>query len=137
MAAIDSNMHTQTQIGAWINTPKPGVTLQIRNDLPIPKPGPGEILIKLLVTGFCHSDVHSIYGETPMDTNIAGHEGIGSVVGVGPDVSPNVIGKRVGLKWLYSACGNCEVCQVRSVYCPQQKNSGRVSHAKHYSDLAW
>lgn len=67
---------TKTQIAAWLEKPEHGARLQIRNDIEIPVPGNGELLVKLDYTGFCHSDVHSIYGETPMETDIAGHEGL-------------------------------------------------------------
>ena len=116
-----------TQTGAWLGKAEPGGTVQIRHDLPIPEPALGEVLIKLTVTGICHSDVHSIYGETPMDTNVAGHEGVGMVVGLGEAVDSSILGKVVGVKWLYSACGECEICRVGYQYCPHQKNSGRVS----------
>lgn len=84
-----------------------------------------------------------------METNIAGHEGVGRVVErkymdvkfglkssyranhlyalVGKGVSSDVMGKLVGVKWVYSACGECETCKVRYVHCPHQNNSGRVS----------
>lgn len=71
---------TNTQTVAWLDHPHHGATLTLRNDIPIPEPSEGEILVKLECSGFCHSDVHSIYGETPMETNIAGHEGVGRVV---------------------------------------------------------
>lgn len=52
----------------------------IKDDHPVPTPGDGEILVKLEFSGVCHSDLHSIRGDTPMLTDVAGHEGIGSVV---------------------------------------------------------
>ncbi|KAL7916992.1 chaperonin 10-like protein [Trichoderma austrokoningii] len=116
---------TNTQTAAWLDHPHHGATLTLRNDIPIPKPSEGEVLVKLECSGFCHSDVHSIYGETPMETNIAGHEGVGRVVKLGKGVPSDVKGKLVGVKWLYSACGECEICQVRYVHCPHQNNSGR------------
>ncbi|KAK4077845.1 uncharacterized protein Triagg1_3539 [Trichoderma aggressivum f. europaeum] len=71
---------TNTQTAAWLDHPHHGATLTLRNDILIPEPSEGEVLVKLECSGFCHSDVHSIYGETPMETNIAGHEGVGRVV---------------------------------------------------------
>lgn len=71
---------TNTQTAAWLDHPHLGATLTLRNDILIPEPSEGEVLVKLECSGFCHSDVHSIYGETPMETNIAGHEGVGRVV---------------------------------------------------------
>ncbi|KAL6832003.1 GroES-like protein [Trichoderma camerunense] len=116
---------TNTQTAAWLDHPHHGATLTLRNDILIPEPLEGEVLVKLECSGFCHSDVHSIYGETPMETNIAGHEGVGRVVKLGKGVSSDVMGKLVGVKWVYSACGECEICKVRYVHCPHQNNSGR------------
>jgi hypothetical protein len=71
---------TDTQTAAWLDHPHHGASLTLRNDIPIPEPSEGEVLVKLECSGFCHSDVHSIYGETAMETNIAGHEGVGRVI---------------------------------------------------------
>jgi propanol-preferring alcohol dehydrogenase len=72
----------QTQTAAVI--PLSGATsdvqLQIKTDHPVPLPSQGEILVKIEYSGVCHSDVHSIRGETPMLTDVAGHEGVGMVV---------------------------------------------------------
>ncbi|RFU80734.1 alcohol dehydrogenase [Trichoderma arundinaceum] len=81
---------TNTQTAAWLDHPHHGAILTLRNDIPIPEPLEGEVLVKLECTGFCHSDVHSIYGETPMETNIAGHEGVGRVVETGVTVYAGV-----------------------------------------------
>lgn len=116
---------TKTQIAAWLEKPEHGARLQIRNDIEIPVPGNGELLVKLDYTGFCHSDVHSIYGETPMETDIAGHEGIGHVIQLGSNVSEEWLNTRVGVKWQYSTCGECEICHVNPTVCPNQHNSGR------------
>ncbi|KIV85747.1 hypothetical protein PV11_01409 [Exophiala sideris] len=115
----------ETQIAAWLEAPKPGARLVIRKDIEIPTPSDGEVLVKLEYTGFCHSDVHSIYGETPMDTDIAGHEGVGRVIKVGPKVLETMLNERVGIRWQYSTCGSCEICAVNPTVCPNQHNSGR------------
>ena len=52
----------------------------IKSNRPVPNPGKGEILVKLEFSGVCHSDLHSIRGDTPMLTDVAGHEGVGRVV---------------------------------------------------------
>ena len=54
--------------------------VSISNSHPVPTPGVDEVLIKLEFSGVCHSDVHSIRGDTPMRTDVAGHEGVGRVV---------------------------------------------------------
>jgi propanol-preferring alcohol dehydrogenase len=71
-----------TQTAAVV--PPTGATLdtrlEIKNDRPAPFPAAGELLVKLEFSGVCHSDVHSVRGETPMLTDVAGHEGVGTVV---------------------------------------------------------
>ena len=114
-----------TQIGAWIENPGPKAHIKIRNDIPIPSPGPDEVLIKLSCSGVCHSDVHNMLGHTPMTTDIGGHEGVGRVVKLGPRVSKFFWHKRVGVKWLHSYCNKCEICAVDVTACPNQHNSGR------------
>ncbi|KUJ11356.1 alcohol dehydrogenase [Mollisia scopiformis] len=120
-------MATQTklQTGAWLETPGPNARVVIRNDLPIPSPSKGEVLVKLECTGVCHSDVYGITGQTSRSTNIMGHEGIGRIVEVGPGASQDLLQKRVGVKWLYSYCNECEICEVNVTACPNQHNSGR------------
>jgi propanol-preferring alcohol dehydrogenase len=54
--------------------------VQISSTRPVPVPGDGDILIKLEYSGVCHSDLHSIRGDTPMKTDVAGHEGVGRVI---------------------------------------------------------
>ncbi|KAK6222378.1 hypothetical protein LQW54_001078 [Pestalotiopsis sp. IQ-011] len=85
-------------------------------ELPIPKPGPGEVLVRLLFSGVCHTD----YGfctngfETlPLPTpkgQIGGHEGVGKVVAHGDGVKHPPIGSMVGIKYAASACLNCDHC---------------------------
>ncbi|KAL6234600.1 hypothetical protein BDW75DRAFT_211761 [Aspergillus navahoensis] len=109
--------------------PSSGATLNcrlvIRHDRPVPSPDAGELLIKLEFSGVCHSDVHSVRGETPMLTDVAGHEGVGKVVKVGEGVDEGAwIGKRVGIRWLYSSCLECEICERNTTACPDQKNAG-------------
>ncbi|KAL3488707.1 hypothetical protein BJX62DRAFT_227139 [Aspergillus germanicus] len=116
-----------TQIAAVI--PHAGATLdtrlEIKSDRQVPSPAAGELLVKLEFSGVCHSDVHSVRGETPMLTDVAGHEGVGRVVKVGPGVDDEVwMGERVGIRWLYSSCLECEICERNNTACPYQKNAG-------------
>jgi alcohol dehydrogenase, propanol-preferring len=79
----------------------------------IPTPGPGQILVKTEACGVCHTDVHAWHGDWPLKPTlpfIPGHEGIGPVVAVGAGVTIVKMGDRVGVPWLYSACGHCEYC---------------------------
>jgi len=79
----------------------------------IPTPGPGQILVKTEACGVCHTDLHAAHGDWPLKPTlpfIPGHEAIGRVVGLGSGVTIVKEGDRVGVPWLYSACGHCEYC---------------------------
>jgi alcohol dehydrogenase, propanol-preferring len=79
----------------------------------IPSPGPGQILVKTEACGVCHTDLHAAHGDWPVKPTlpfIPGHEGIGLVVAIGSGVTIVKEGDRVGVPWLYSACGHCEYC---------------------------
>ena len=83
----------------------------------VPTPGPGQILVKTEACGVCHTDLHAAHGDWPLKPNppfIPGHEGIGRVVAVGAGVDrmKGAVkeGDRVGVPWLFSACGHCEHC---------------------------
>lgn len=71
------------------------------------------------------SEVRAINGWGPYNP-IVGHEGVGTVVKTGPSVPDSMLGQRVGIKWLYSACGVCEAC-ARGFpnNCPKQLNTGK------------
>lgn len=82
-------------------------------ELDIPTPGPGQILVKTEACGVCHTDLHAAHGDWPVKPAppfIPGHEGIGLVAAVGSGVTIVKEGDRVGVPWLYSACGHCEYC---------------------------
>ena len=75
--------------------------------------GPGLILAKTEACGACHTDLHAARGDWPVKPTppfIPGHEGIGRVAAVGAGVKAVKEGDRVGVPWLYSACGHCEHC---------------------------
>src|SRR6202045_2059467 len=82
-------------------------------ELNIPPPGPGQILVKTEPCGVCPTDLHAARGDWPVKPTlpfIPGHEAIGLVAGVGSGVTIVKEGDRVGVPWLYSACGHCEYC---------------------------
>jgi propanol-preferring alcohol dehydrogenase len=82
-------------------------------EVPIPEPGPGEVLIKVAACGVCHSDLHAIEGDwTPLPNLplIPGHEVAGHVAAMGAGVDSFAVGDAVGMPWMYSACGTCEYC---------------------------
>lgn len=89
-----------------------GKPLELR-ELAIPTPGPGEILVKTEACGVCHTDLHAARGDwpvKPVPPFTPGHEGIGLVAALGEGISNVKEGDRVGVPWLYSACGHCEYC---------------------------
>jgi propanol-preferring alcohol dehydrogenase len=80
---------------------------------PVPIPGPGEILVRTEACGVCHTDLHAARGDWPLKPPlpfIPGHEGIGRVVELGAGAKGVKEGDRVGVPWLFSACGHCEHC---------------------------
>jgi propanol-preferring alcohol dehydrogenase len=85
----------------------------VQQEWEVPSPGPGEILVKTEACGVCHTDVHAASGDWPLKPKvpfIPGHEAIGRVAAVGTGVTTVKEGDRVGVPWLYSACGHCEYC---------------------------
>ena len=82
-------------------------------DVAIPEPGHGEVLVKVKACGVCHSDLHAIEGDwspLPILPLIPGHEVAGHVAALGPGVEGFKPGDAVGVPWMYSACGACEFC---------------------------
>jgi propanol-preferring alcohol dehydrogenase len=85
----------------------------VLKELDVPTPGPGEILVKTEACGVCHTDLHAENGDWPLKPAlpfIPGHEGIGIVTALGVGVKAVKEGDRVGVPWLFSACGHCEYC---------------------------
>jgi alcohol dehydrogenase, propanol-preferring len=97
-------------------------------DLPVPQPGPGQVLVRIEACGLCHTDIHAAHGDWPVKPTppfTPGHEGVGIVEQVGPGVTVRQVGDRVAIAWLGHACGRCRAC-VRGweTLCEQQQNSG-------------
>src|ERR1700677_703787 len=94
----------------------------------IPSPGAGQILVKTEACGVCHTDLHAAHGDWPLKPTlpfIPGHEAIGLVSAVGPGVTIVKEGDRVGVPWLYSACGHCEYCLAAwETVCPDAQFGG-------------
>ena len=97
-------------------------------DVPVPTPGPGELLVKIETSGLCHTDIHAAHGDWPVKPTppfIPGHEGVGIVVGLGSGVTNVAEGDRVAIPWLGWACGACEYCASGwETLCEQQRNTG-------------
>lgn len=96
-------------------------------DIDPPRAGPGEVLVRLRVSGVCHSDVHEWKGDWPGERavmqargiRVIGHEGVGTVEAVGAGVTRLSAGDRAGIPWMNSWCGRCEVCLTGyAQWCP-------------------
>lgn len=80
----------------------------------LPEPGPGQVRLRVLVCGVCHTDLHTVEGDIhpPQLPLTPGHQVVGIVDALGDGAGERVhIGQRVGVPWLYSACGVCDYCQ--------------------------
>ncbi|BAE55236.1 hypothetical protein AFCA_002121 [Aspergillus flavus] len=112
---------------------QPGTVSTKVVELDVPEPGAGEVLINLSHSGVCHSDysvMTNSWSWLPHPTQpgqVGGHEGVGKIVklGSGTESSGLKVGDRVGIKWLSSACTNCQPCQAGAEgLCVNQKVSG-------------
>lgn len=96
--------------------------------VPVPEPGRGEVLVKVAASGVCHTDLHAARGDWPVRPRlpfIPGHEGVGYVAAIGRDVSRLKEGDTVGVPWLHSACGCCSHCVTGwETLCEAQRNTG-------------
>jgi len=98
-------------------------------DVPLPELGAGQVLVRLETSGICHTDIHAAHGDWPVKPSlplIPGHEGVGIVVSVGPDVDgAEWLGARVAIPWLATSCGDCRYCVSGwETLCAKQRNSG-------------
>ncbi len=85
----------------------------VLRDTPTPEPGSDGVLIKISACGVCHTDLHIMEGDLPMRKRplIPGHEIVGRVEALGPEVTGVSVGERVGVAWLHRACGTCRFCR--------------------------
>jgi len=95
---------------------------------PVPRPGPGQLLVRVVASGVCHTDLHAANGDWPVRPAlpfVPGHEAAGIVAGIGTGVSGFREGDAVGVPWLHDACGHCEYCETGwETLCEHQHNSG-------------
>jgi propanol-preferring alcohol dehydrogenase len=93
-----------------------------------PRPGPGELLLRVHACGVCHTEIDEIEGRTPPPRlpMTPGHQVVGTVVTEGPKCCRDLLRKRVGVAWIHSACGSCEWClEGRENLCPGFRACGR------------
>ena len=97
-------------------------------DLPEPEPAAGEILIRVSACGVCHTELDEIEGRTapPVLPVIPGHQVVGTVHAMGSAACHYGIGSRVGVGWIFSACGSCPYCRSgRENLCRDFQATGR------------
>ena len=96
--------------------------------LPVPEPGPGQVLVRMETCGVCHTDIHAAHGDWPVKPTppfVPGHEGVGVIEALGPGEQVRKVGDRVALPWLGSACGHCAYCvSGNETLCEAQANTG-------------
>lgn len=97
-------------------------------DVTVPAATAEEVLIRVSVCGVCHTELDEIEGRTPPShfPRILGHQVVGTIAACGDTVTERQIGERVGVAWIYSACGSCEYCRSgRENLCLQFRATGR------------
>jgi propanol-preferring alcohol dehydrogenase len=100
-------------------------------DVPDPEAGEGEVVLRVTACGVCHTELDEIEGRTPPEEFpvIPGHQVVGEVVAAGSGVRDLRNGDRVGVAWIYSACGRCEHCRRgEENLCAEFKATGRDAH---------
>lgn len=97
-------------------------------EIAIPAPGPGQVLVQVETSGLCHTDIHAAAGDWPVKPSapfIPGHEGVGIVTRLGAGVTRLQEGDRVAVPWLGWACGACEACASGwETLCPEARYTG-------------
>ena len=108
-------------------------------ELPVPEPGPGQVLLRVLACGVCRTDLHILEGELPPHRSpvVPGHQIVAEVVGLGlgaqsiapggdPGAPPLALGDRVGVPWLHQTDETCRFCR-----------SGRENLCDHARFTGW
>ena len=115
------------QIRTIAKLPGDGAPL-VPSDIPPPRPGERDVLIGVSVCGVCHTDLDEIEGRAapPRLPVVPGHQVIGRIIEAGRLVTAVRTGDRVGVGWIYSACGACRFCRDgRENLCPEFLATGR------------
>ncbi|HEY5950797.1 MAG TPA: alcohol dehydrogenase catalytic domain-containing protein [Kofleriaceae bacterium] len=111
---------------------------QIR-DLPDPRPGAGQVVLKVHASGMCYTDMHAHHGVFPLKPPfVAGHEPAGVIVEVGAGVTDLRVGDRVGVFWNQKGCGRCAMCQSgHPGGCPDAQSWMHLGGSNAELMLAW
>jgi len=97
-------------------------------ELPVPEPGPGELLVRVHFCGVCHTELDEIEGRAPPPRLpiVLGHQAVGYVEALGRGAGAFAPGDRVGIAWIHSACGNCRHCREGNEnLCDEFRATGR------------
>ncbi len=108
-------------------------------ELPRPEPGPYEILVQVKACGVCHTELDEIEGRTPPPRLpvVPGHQVVGRVAAAGRHAGRFKRGDRVGVAWIFSACGRCEFCVAGlENLCPEFRATGRDAHGGYAEYMA-
>ena len=97
-----------------IDSPAPAESRPLRlRQREMPRPGRGQLLVRVEACGICHTDLHLAEGDLPLRARprIPGHQVVGQVLALGEGVQGWQEGERVGVPWLHRACGACDFCR--------------------------
>ncbi len=102
----------------------------VLQDLEVPQPAAGEVLVKVTACGICYSDLNLLRGHYPFARFpvVPGHEITGVVTAVGDGVTWPTVGTAVGAQFLYDSCGHCDYCvRGEQILCPRKRITGVVA----------
>ena len=99
----------------------------VLKDVADPRPGPGELALRVRACAVCRTDLHTVEGDLPVPRLplIPGHQIVGTVEECGPGAADGILGQRVGVAWMGGACGRCSWCASgRENLCPDARFTG-------------
>ena len=114
-----------------VHKPGPVPSGLLLTERPVPEPGPGQLLVRVVCCGVCRTDLHLAEGDLPPKTadTTPGHEVVGEVVATGPGTTRFHPGDRVGVAWLATTDGTCQYCrQGKENLCPASTYTGWDVH---------
>jgi len=102
-------------------------------EIPVPEPGPTQVLIRIRASGLCYTDVHIASGALGVKfPHVLGHEPVGEIVAVGSAVATRKKGDRVGVPWVQAGCGRCEWClRGKPMFCANAVGTGIQTQGSH------
>src|SRR6266851_6599083 len=109
-ANVDLRRKRPAMIAMLLNSPRERL---VKADLPQPRPGRGQVLLRVAACAVCRTDLHVIDGELPNSKLplVVGHEIVGRIVELGENTRRFAPNERVGVPWLGWTCGACEFCR--------------------------